>query len=76
MTRFIRQSLPTVTKLISYQDTDVHQGTIYAASGWTEGGWCKGGKDTWTTKKRFRASQQADGDKVRWEKSLVAEVQA
>ncbi len=70
MTTVIRRSFPTITKLISYQDTDVHLGTIYAAAGWDRVGWRKGGKDIWTTNKRSRSAQQADGDKVRWEKDI------
>lgn len=31
----IRKARPDVIRLISYQDTEVHKGTIYKASGWT-----------------------------------------
>lgn len=34
MARDIRKTMPTVCKLISYQDADVHTGTIYKASNW------------------------------------------
>lgn len=33
--RLIRQRLPHIDKLISYQDCQVHTGTIYKADGWT-----------------------------------------
>jgi hypothetical protein len=37
MARWIKKSLPGVPRLISYQDRDVHTGTIYRAAGWTVG---------------------------------------
>ena len=57
-------------KAISYQDTDVHAGTIYKASGWVQGGFRKGGKDAWSCNVRQRAQAQASGDKIRWELDL------
>lgn len=35
MVKEIRRARPDIIKLISYQDTAVHKGTIYKASGWT-----------------------------------------
>lgn len=35
MAKWVRANLPEVPRLISYQDTDVHTGTIYKAAGWT-----------------------------------------
>lgn len=34
MTRWIKRNLPEVPMLLSYQDCDVHTGTIYKAAGW------------------------------------------
>lgn len=34
MRKWIRTNLPDVPRLISYQDLDVHTGTIYKAAGW------------------------------------------
>ena len=45
MRRYIRTNLPEVQRLISYQDLDVHTGTIYRAAGWS---------DAWITKARTR----------------------
>ncbi len=45
MRRQIRVLLPEVVRLISYQDQDVHTGTIYRAAGWTP---------AWITKSRVR----------------------
>ena len=35
MVKDIKKLFPEVTRLVSYQDCDVHTGTIYAASNWT-----------------------------------------
>ena len=35
MTKWLRRHRPDVHTLLSYQDTAVHQGTIYLAAGWT-----------------------------------------
>lgn len=45
MRRQIRTLLPDVVRLISYQDQDVHTGTIYRAAGW---------HPAWVTKPRVR----------------------
>ena len=37
MRKDIRKRFPLVTRLISYQDEDVHTGTIYKAAGWSAG---------------------------------------
>ena len=58
------------TKAISYQDTSVHEGTIYKASGWKIGGTRRGGTDAWTDKYRKRNKCPADGIKIRWEYDL------
>ena len=64
MIALIRKRLPTITRLISYQDTEVHKGTIYKASGWenitvvTYRPW---------NKTRQRDNEQSTADKIRWE---------
>ncbi len=35
MRRWIRRNRPDIQRLISYQDEEVHTGTIYRAAGWT-----------------------------------------
>ena len=45
MRRWIRRNMSGVSRLISYQDCDVHNGTIYRAAGW---------HDAWVTKARVR----------------------
>lgn len=64
MIKDIRKRFPDVTMLISYQDTEVHLGTIYAASNWERSGVTKG--TDWTTKDRVRNKTQTLADKVRW----------
>lgn len=36
MIKAIQKKFPEVTRLVSYQDTEVHLGTIYAASNWIQ----------------------------------------
>lgn len=69
MTRQIAKKFPTIQKLISYQDTDVHAGTIYAAAGWVAVSKSRGAD--WNRAKRPRGEPQAGGDKIRWEKPLL-----
>lgn len=64
MIKHIRKQFPDVTMLISYQDTEVHSGTIYAASNWQRAGVTKG--VDWTTSNRVRNKTQTLADKVRW----------
>ena len=37
MAKLMMQYFPNCTRLISYQDCEVHVGTIYKAAGWTQG---------------------------------------
>lgn len=65
MTRDIRKRLPAINRLISYQDTDVHTGTIYKAAGWTLVSTTKG--DDWTRPNRQRRATQSTAIKHRWQ---------
>ena len=65
MKNIIKQQLPHIKLLISYQDTEVHKGTIYKASGWNFA--CKNKGTSWTNKKRTRNKEQSLADKIRWE---------
>ncbi|MBT9164045.1 MAG: hypothetical protein DDT23_00034 [candidate division WS2 bacterium] len=65
MIKDIKKRFPKITRLISYQDTEVHKGTIYAAANWTK---CSETKYIdWTTRKRKRSEAQSKANKVRWE---------
>jgi hypothetical protein len=67
MRKTIQRKFPCVVKLISYQDTEVHNGTIYAASGWVKSVTTKGA--SWG-KSRKRNIDQTTSDKIRWEYEL------
>lgn len=71
MVRDIRKRFPAVPRLVSYQDTAVHAGTIYKASGWeccgvvsNNSGWS--GKST-----RYRRPDVTTTPKQRWELGLA-----
>lgn len=70
MRKDIQTKFPHLIRLISYQDTEVHYGTIYKASGWH----CVNAENPtqidWTTTKRVRNKTQSDAPKVRWEYEL------
>jgi hypothetical protein len=72
MRRIIAREMPHITILISYQDTDVHAGTIYKASGWVAAAQNKG--TSWTNETRQRSKEQSLADKVRWEYRLSPKV--
>jgi hypothetical protein len=65
MRKIIKKEFPHITLLLSYQDTDVHQGTIYKASGWYLASKNKG--TSWTNNTRKRNKEQSLSDKIRWE---------
>lgn len=65
----IKREMPQIKKLISYQDTAVHKGTIYRADNWTPID-C-GDFTSWEKhSKRPGSVEQSTAKKVRWELSL------
>ncbi len=68
MEKLIKRRFPLINRLISYQDTEVHKGTIYKASGWRISHITK--YQPWN-KSRNRAISQSKADKVRWEYNLT-----
>ena len=72
MRRMIAKEMPHLTLLVSYQDTEVHAGTIYKASGWKAVAQNKG--TSWTNETRTRNEEQSLADKVRWEYRLARSV--
>ena len=77
MAKWIWQYMPGVKRLISYQDTSVHKGTIYKAAGWERGAVSKArvrdrSKVRVGTNRAYRSNSNGvdvDGaEKVRWEK--------
>ena len=69
MRKDISKRFPDIKKLISYQDTGVHLGTIYKASGWRLINTMSKGVD-WSSTGRKRNRPQSDSPKVRWELEL------
>ncbi len=76
MTLLIRRERPELERLISYQDTDVHTGGIYAAAGWEKTAFSKW--NTWNKpnsrnqngRPRTRPESQSKANKQRWDKVL------
>jgi hypothetical protein len=68
MARLIHNDYPEITRLISYQDTEVHTGGIYKAAGWTPTVCNKFSE--WDRPSRPRAQVQSIAPKQRWEKVL------
>lgn len=68
MIKEIKINFPHIKRLISYQDTDVHTGTIYKASNWKNTAESQGG--SWNTKTRKRNTDQTIAKKIRWEYML------
>jgi len=69
MARMIRKDLPDVKHLISYQDTEVHTGTIYKAAGWIKGNVSETGWG-WESRPDRQQKPIAPGAKVRWERAI------
>ena len=71
MARDIKKRCPNTSRLISYQDTAVHKGTIYKASGWVATRTSKAGEQNWCkTHKRKAREIVTDAVKVRWEREI------
>lgn len=75
MVRWFRKNEPECGRLISYQDTSVHTGTIYRAANWTCAGRThKGGKVGWSNRVRERNELNGravlEAVKHRWEIEL------
>ena len=68
MRKDIELRFPEIIRLISYQDTEVHHGTIYKAANWTAVSASKEGLSWQDTRERSKA--QSTASKVRWELQL------
>jgi hypothetical protein len=71
MTILIKKKFPLVEKLISYQDTTVHEGTIYRAAGWYIGRRGKNGNWAYRGRKNPNQNLKSKTLKYRWEKDLA-----
>jgi hypothetical protein len=63
MVQLIRKQWPDLIRVISYQDNEVHKGTIYRAAGWTRDGEAE--FVDWGAS-RERNSSQSTAAKTRW----------
>jgi hypothetical protein len=76
MARLIKRCRPEVGRLISYQDTDIHSGGIYAAAGWKKtvlskwSDWNKPNSRNLNGRPRTRPESQSKAMKQRWEKII------
>lgn len=64
----IKKDRPNIVKLISYQDTEAHAGTIYKAAGWYQGKVSGTIGIGWNSRKRNK--MQTTAVKIRWECDL------
>jgi hypothetical protein len=71
MTKMIKIKKPEIFKLISYQDTEVHLGTIYKASNWIAATETK--FISWKNRKDYNRIDQSTAPKIRWEKQIRRE---
>lgn len=69
MEKDIKIKFPEIIKLISYQDTEVHLGTIYKAANWISTTISPEGL-SWSDLGRKRNLEQSKAAKVRWEKDV------
>jgi hypothetical protein len=70
MTREIKKRRPEIGGVLSYQDCDVHQGTIYKAAGWIMTAKSFDHRDRGLRSGRKRNRSQTTATKQRWEKNL------
>ena len=68
MRSLVKSKFPNIKKLISYQDTAVHNGTIYKASNWIKA--VDVPLINWDNKWRKRNKLQSTAKKIRWEYSI------
>jgi hypothetical protein len=68
MVKDLKARKPHIKRVISYQDTAVHSGTIYKAAGWSIGAENEG--MSWSNETRKRNEEQSLAKKIRWELSL------
>lgn len=66
--KWIKNNFKDIALLVSYQDVEVHLGTIYKADNWVNSNRTKG--ISWTNETRNRNIEQSLADKVRWEYKL------
>ena len=68
MARMIKKAYPRVKRLMSYQDTGVHTGTIYKAAGWIAVR--QSDFISWGNHTKRKTEDQSTAPKVRWERII------
>ena len=66
MRRWIRENMPEITRLISYQDADKHHGTIYKADNWRITGDLLIGSASWGNRSGRAVTERPH--KIKWER--------
>jgi hypothetical protein len=67
MREYIRDHMPEIARLISYQDASAHHGTIYKADNWTKV-YEKHGEHTWSNRDGRLGNERKH--KIKWEYRL------
>lgn len=70
MAKLLAKKRPEVPRFISYQDADVHTGSIYRAAGWTPAAVSARRVSPWNNRTRRRPAAQSAAPKHRWDKVL------
>jgi len=70
MSRELRRRSPDIERLISYQDCEVHSGTIYLAAGWSPVETVTPGK--WVNRTAGNRTAGHIPKKIRWERVIAA----
>ena len=71
MVKLMGKKYAQLVKVISYQATSVHSGTIYKAAGWSYGRLNKAKDCRWLLRKDGKRNPlQIESDKIRWEKVI------
>ena len=65
MRKWIRENMPEIVRLISYQDADIHHGTIYKADNWKMV-YEKHTVHTWTNRPGRLGNERQH--KIKWER--------
>lgn len=67
MRKWIIENMPEINRLISYQDADIHHGTIYKADNWRKV-YEKHGEHTWKNRPGRAGTERQH--KIKWEYTL------
>lgn len=66
MRKWIRQNMPEIKRIISYQDADVHDGAIYKADNWQQAYDIQEMSSSWTNRARRKGTERSH--RIKWER--------